>query len=204
VQADQAAEAGTQPRRSTAHNQQQGQEQQQDPERKDAGKTSSPASSSSRRPQLVLTLEDADHEPAALAVLQVLYCVPQESGLLLELPQEQQLQAAILADMWQVPNVGSAVAGMLAAAADGQLSEAVTDRLLSMQAVPGCLEPLLKKVLLSVFGDLEAVWADEALQEQLRGLQLHAIKLLLSCDELKVMHVDNNLGLMLRLTIDHT
>jgi hypothetical protein len=55
-----------------------------------------------------------------------------------------------------------------------------------MQAVPACLAPLLKKVLLSVFGDLEAVWADAALLKQLLGLPLHAIELLLSLDELKV------------------
>jgi hypothetical protein len=121
--------------------------------------------------------------------------VPQGSGLLSELPQEQQLQAAILADMWQVPSVGEAVADMLSAVADGQLSEAVTERLLSMQAVPSCLEPLLKKVLLSVFGDLEAVWADAALQLQLLGLPLHALKLLLSCTELKVSHAGAELGL---------
>jgi hypothetical protein len=41
-------------------------------------------------------------------------------------------------------------------------------------------------VLLSVFGDLEAVWADAALQEQLLGLPLSSMELLLSCDELKV------------------
>jgi hypothetical protein len=51
----------------------------------------------------VLTLEDADQQPAAMAVLQALYYVQPGSDLLLELTQEQQLQAVLLADMWQVP-----------------------------------------------------------------------------------------------------
>jgi hypothetical protein len=157
-----------------------------DPAQTASTATCSSDNSSSKKPQLVVTLEDADQQPAALAVLQSLYHVPLESGLFPKLTQEQQLQAALLADTWQVPDVGAATASALSAAADGQLSETVTQELLSMQAVPECLEPMLKKVLLSKFGDLEAVWSDDALQQQLLGLPLHAIKLLLSCGELKV------------------
>jgi hypothetical protein len=144
------------------------------------------STSSHGKPQIVLTLGDAEQQPAALAVLQSLYQGKLNPGLLTELAQEQKLHAALLADMWQVPDVGAAAITALSAAADGQLSEAVTQKLLSMQAVPACLEHLLRKVLLSVFGDLEAVWADETLQQRLLGLPLHAMKLLLSCDELKV------------------
>jgi hypothetical protein len=144
------------------------------------------SSSNSRRPQLVLALENADQQPAALAVLQALYFVQPGSGLLSELTQEQQLQTVLLADMWQVPGVGAAAADALTATASDQLSEAVTQKLLSMQAVPACLEPLLQKVLLPKMGDLEAVWADEALQTQLLDLSRHAMKLLLSSDQVKV------------------
>jgi hypothetical protein len=192
VDAAQAAANGSQHDNSnrlhsgTGANPQQEQEQQQATEPADAGNMSGPASSSSRRPQLVLTLEDAEHQAAALAVLQALYFVLTESGLLSTITQEEQLQAAILADMWQVPDVGTAAANLLAAVADGQLSSAVEDRLMHMQAVPSCLEPLLRKVLLFLLGDLEAVWADEALQQLLLGLPLHAMKLLLSRNELKV------------------
>jgi hypothetical protein len=96
--------------------------------------------------------------------------------------------------MWQMPGAGAPAADALASAADGQLSEAVSQQLMSMQAMPVSLEPLLRKVLLSVFGDLEAVWADDALQLQLLGLHLHAIKLLLSCDEVKVSFKVLDLG----------
>jgi hypothetical protein len=43
------------------------------------------SSSSSRKAQLVLTLEDADEQPAVLAVLQALYCNQPGSGLLSKL-----------------------------------------------------------------------------------------------------------------------
>lgn len=114
----------------------------------------------------MLTLEDADQQPAALAVLQALYYVQPGSGLLTELTQEQQLQTVVLADMWRVPGVGAAAAAAdaLTALATDQLSEAVTQKLMCMQAVPGDLEPLLQKVVLPLLGDLEAAWADEALQ----------------------------------------
>lgn len=135
----------------------------------------------------MLTLEDAEQEPAALAVLQALFHVKLESGLLMELRQEQQLQAALLADMWQVAGAGAAAADV-----NGHLSAVVMQQLLLMQAVPACLNSLLRKVLLSVFGDLEAVWADQALQQQLLGLPLHAMKLLLSCDKLKVRQARRN------------
>jgi hypothetical protein len=44
----------------------------------------------------------------------------------------------------------------------------------------------VKRLLLSVLGDLEEVWADAALQEVLLGLPLPAMELLLGCDDLKV------------------
>lgn len=44
----------------------------------------------------------------------------------------------------------------------------------------------LKPLLLRVFGDLEGVWADAALQDILLKLPQPAMKVLLGCDELQV------------------
>jgi hypothetical protein len=137
---------------------------------------------------LGLELQDASQQQAALAVLQSLYVVKPLPELLSDLSQEQQLQAAVLADMWQVPYVSCAAARLLADAlntADG-LADAVQQRILQGPPLPDCLQPLLKCVLLSSLGDLEAVWADAGLREQLLGLPLPAMELLLSNDELKV------------------
>jgi hypothetical protein len=62
----------------------------------------------------------------------------------------------------------------------------VQQRVLSAEALPDCLRALLKTVLLSLFGDLETVWADATLQHQLMSVSQHAMEVLLSCDELKV------------------
>jgi hypothetical protein len=70
------------------------------------------------------------------------------------------------------------------ATSSSSLSEAATQQLLRMPAHPECLQPLLKQVLLGMLGDLEAVWADAALQEALLKLPLHVMELLLSLDEL--------------------
>jgi hypothetical protein len=147
---------------------------------------SSNVETASRR-RLELELQDDSELAAALAVLQSLYEVKPLPELLSELSQEQQVQAAVLADMWQVPHVSSAAAQLLKDAintADG-LEEAVQQRIVQ-GPLPECLQPLLKAVLLSLFGDLEAVWADAGLKERLLGLSLHAMALLLSCNELKV------------------
>jgi hypothetical protein len=139
------------------------------------------------RPQLVLTLQDASEQPAAMAVLEALYATKPLPELLSVLMQEQQLQAAVLADMWQVSDVSAAVVDQLIEAAKaGKLSEAAEQQLLHMPAQPACLQPLLKHVLLSVFGDLETVWATDSMRLRLLGLPLPAMELLLSCDELKV------------------
>jgi hypothetical protein len=142
------------------------------------------------RTEIELDLQDASEQEAALAVLQSLYAVKPLTELLSELFQEQQLQAAVLADKWQVPHVSTAVAQLLVEAAktEGALAAAVQQRVLRDAALPECLQPLLKSVLLSLLGDLEAVWADCSLRDTLLGLPLHAMELLLSCDELKVRY----------------
>lgn len=145
-----------------------------------------------------------------MAVLSALYLVKPVAELLSELPQEQQLHAALLADMWQVPAVSAATVQLLLAAAQGTggLTDAAIKQYLGLEAHPDCLLPLLphtaaavlrsgqqpdkqveaalKRMLLRVLGDLEGVWADETLQKILLQLPLPAMELLLSCDELKV------------------
>ena len=75
------------------------------------GNTSTDDSSS--RPQLALELQAASELSAALAVLQSLYAASPLQELLSKLSQEQQLQATILADKWQVPDVGAAAVDAL-------------------------------------------------------------------------------------------
>jgi hypothetical protein len=144
--------------------------------------------STSGKAQLVLELQDASWQPAALVVLSSMYLVKPLPELLSELPPEQQLQAAVLADQWQVPNVSTAAVQLLGDAlkSEGEEAETVKQQLLQHQALPECLQPLLKSTLLLMLRDLEAVWADPHLQEQLLGLSLHSMQLLLSCDELQV------------------
>jgi hypothetical protein len=140
------------------------------------------------RARLELELQDASEQEAALAVLSSLYAVKPLPRLLSELSQEQQLQAAVLADKWQVPNVSSAAAQLLVAAANtpGALADTVQHSVLAAAALPDCLQPLQQSVLLSLLCDLEAVWADAELREKLLRLPLHTMELLLSSSQLKV------------------
>ena len=123
-----------------------------------------------------------------MAVLAALYGAKPLPELLSELSQEQQLQAAMLADMWQLPAISAQAAAALAQtlSAQGQLSDAATKQLFSLTAVPDCLQQLLKKVLLSVLGNLEQCWANETLLDMLFSLPLSSMEVLLACSELKV------------------
>jgi hypothetical protein len=151
-------------------------------------RSTQPTQQDTSRPQLVLTLQDASEQPAAMDVLAVMYGAKAMPELLSELSQEQQLQAAMLADMWQLPAISTKVAEALTSthSSQGELSEAVTEQLLHLQAVPECLRPLLQQVLLSVLGNLERCWAKPDLKQMLLDLPLSSMELLLSCDELKV------------------
>lgn len=158
-------------------------------------------------PQLILTLQDQDEQPAALAVLGSLYHIKRMPELLSELTQVQQLQAAVLADMWEVPDVSAEVVRLLLAAADSAtgLTEHLALYYAQMPAVPSCLLPLLQQVvavclrsskadvksagecaLLLALGDFGAVWADAAVLKVLLGLPLAMMELLLGSDQLKV------------------
>jgi hypothetical protein len=154
-------------------------------------KTSNSTDSSSmhqaRRDRLELELEDQSWQVAALVVLQSLYAVKPLPELLSDLSQEQQLQAAVLADKWLVPHV-TTIAGQLlsdaVSTADG-LADAVQQRILQGPPLPDSLQPLVKYVL-SPLCDLEAAWADARLRDQLLALSLPVMELLLSSPELKV------------------
>jgi len=138
--------------------------------------------------QLAITLPDEQQVPAAMAVLAALYGVKPIPELLSELTQEQQLHAAVLADMWQIDAVSTGAAKLLMSAAQSSdgLPASASELLLSMAAYPDCLAPLVQVVLLDKLGDVEAVWGDAELRKLLLGLSLAAMELLLASDALKV------------------
>jgi hypothetical protein len=119
----------------------------------------------------------------------------------------------LVGDIWQIPWVTTAAvqllvqmakadAGLTAAAYVGSFSCAPSptsccrcfSRWWRVQqgahcgrpAVSAQFQPTIKRVLLSVLGDLEAVWADSALRDTLLALPLPAMAALLSCNDLKV------------------
>ena len=128
--------------------------------------------------------------------------------MLSELSTTQQLHAALLADMWQAPNVSTAAVDSLSTVAKrpgAVLPLPAVEMLLGLPTWPNFALPLLphvasaclegaglrdrlKPLLLSVLGDLEAVWADAGLQAALLALSLPAMEELLSYSELKVSH----------------
>jgi len=156
--------------------------------RSSASSTKNSITDAGSRRQLAITLPDEQQVPAAMAVFAALYGVKTIPELLSELTQEQQLHAAVLADMWQIDAVSTGAVELLKSAAQSSdgLAPATVKQLLSMPAYPECLVPLVQMVLLNQLGDVEAVWGDAELQELLLGLPLAAMELLLASDELKV------------------
>jgi hypothetical protein len=154
----------------------------------------------------VLTLQDPEQLPAAMAVLASMYLTKPLPELLSELTLTQQLQAALLADMWQAPNVSTAAVNSLSTAAKkpgAVLPMPAVEMLLGLPTWPDFVLPLLphvanaclegaglrerlKPLLLSVLGDLEAVWADAGVQAALLELSLPVMEELLSFTELRV------------------
>jgi hypothetical protein len=150
-------------------------------------------------PHLVKTLQDAAEQPAALAVLGSLSHeghmnqLPAVPELPLELTQVQQLHPAVLPD-FAAPG-GSTEVVRLLLAADDDLDSALTEsELLSplnsskadMRGVHRATAVPVEHALLSVLGDLGAVWADAALQQLFLGLPLDVMAQLLASDQLKV------------------
>jgi uncharacterized protein YegL len=127
-----------------------------------------------------------------MAVLAGLYMVKPWVYLLAELTPQQQVQAAVLADMLQLTAAGEAAATLLQVAAGSADSvSAVLDALLGLATVPDCLLPVFQQALLSKYGNLEAVWDPAGpygtiLQNALLGLPLQAMEQLLAADKLKV------------------
>jgi hypothetical protein len=172
-----------------------------------------PRSKRQANQQVNITLPDASYEAAAVALLAGLYQVDPWQKLLADLTPQQQVQAAVLADMWQLTAASKPVVGVLQAETGHAKLSLVLEQLLSMAAMPDCLTPVydscwqrllgryghlaaapasvlqvLTRLLLSKWGDLEAVWspAGTALHESLLGLPLCAVELLLASDRLKV------------------
>jgi hypothetical protein len=136
--------------------------------------------------QITIALSDASYEAAAVAVLAGLYQVEPWSKLLPDLTPQQQVQAAVLADMWQLPTASQTAVEILQAAAQSAVMlSAVLEQLLCQPAVPQFLLPLFERALLCPYGDLEAVWSpgSTSLQESLLALPLQAVELLLASNE---------------------
>jgi hypothetical protein len=143
-----------------------------------------------------------------MAVLAGLYSTQLATGMLQALPQEQLLQAAIIADMLQAGEVTSLAIGQLLAAQGSTegWSLAAVQEYLRLRVLPSCLLPFFCHVmsaacgkhkasvtaqdrsscLLRVLGDLEQVWASKELQDVLLGLPLAVVRELLSRTELEV------------------
>jgi hypothetical protein len=166
--------------------------------------TYTPSSTQQAR-EVNITLPDASCEPAAMAVLAGLYQVAPWSTLLADLTPQQQVHAAVLADMWQLTAAREAALGALleptnitdsflsnfpAVRRSKERASAALDQLLRLECMPDCLLPVFEQMLLSKYGHLEDVWADTirstSLQGSLLGLPLSAMELLLASDKLKV------------------
>lgn len=68
------------------------------------------------------------------------------------LPQEQQLQAALLADMWQVPGAAAttlAVELLVASIKEGGLSDAAATAFMELEAIPDFLLPVFSAAVAS-------------------------------------------------------
>jgi hypothetical protein len=171
--------------------------------------TATPGSTTQAKRQVHITLPDASYEPAAMAVLAGLYQVKPLAELLADLTLQQQVQAAVLADMWQLPAASAVAVAALQKVLDNPQTSlttsysnyqefasrvsAVLEQLLRLAAVPDSLLPVLELALLANYGDLEAVWNPMAagihawgLQEPLLRLPLQWMSVLLSSDKLKV------------------
>jgi hypothetical protein len=170
-------------------------------------------------PRLELTVDSADQLPAAEAVIAAMYGMTAPMQRLTQvqllaaalIADRIQVTAAVKQ---------AVAALQAAAAADSGLSAAALEALASLPAWPVCLLPLLpaavagarccnsrssselaeiqaadtnarvRRMLLAVLGNLDAVWADEQLKQILLALPLPAMQLLLSSDSLQVASED--------------
>ncbi|KAF6262081.1 hypothetical protein COO60DRAFT_1636287 [Scenedesmus sp. NREL 46B-D3] len=101
------------------------------------------------------------------------------------LSQQQLLQLMMLADRFEVPKVQAAVAAAFAAFPNEQLEWDIAMQILNLP--PSCaqqpefseLQELAAQLLLQQLGDLEEVWSEEQLLQQLLQLPYAAMKQLL-------------------------
>jgi hypothetical protein len=116
----------------------------------DLGDTALLSSNKRRAKQLItIALPDASYEPAAMAVLAGLYQVKPWCKLLDDLTPQQQVQAAVLADMWQLPAASQAAVELLQAATEKEaMPSVVLEQLLKLDAVPQFLLPVFERALL--------------------------------------------------------
>ena len=84
-----------------------------------------------------------------MAVLAGLYQVKPWCKLLDDLTPQQQVQAAVLADMWQLPAASQAAVELLQAATESEaMPSVVLEQLLKLDAVPQFLLPVFERALL--------------------------------------------------------
>jgi hypothetical protein len=124
-----------------------------------------------------------------MAVLAGLYQVKPLPELLADLNPQQQVQAADLADRWEMPATHKVTVEVLnATTGTADRLSAVLEGVLSLEGVQETMVPLFERALLSKYGNLEAVWApgNASLQDSLLALPLSAMELLLASDKLKV------------------
>jgi hypothetical protein len=103
------------------------------------------------RPTLTVTLQNDSQLPAALAVLKALYGGKPVQDLLAGLSLQQQMHAAVLADMWQLQAVSDAATETLQAALTHLKSaaflQAAMQEVLSLPSLPACLMPCIQKMI---------------------------------------------------------
>lgn len=183
-----------------------------------ASASSAEPGSQQQQDQLVLTLTIASAEEltAAEAVIATFYGV-QDS--LANLQHEQLIQALLIADMIGAAAAAKQASQHVRKAAEQGLSAAALEGMAGLPAWPDCLLQLLplvvthasccknsaanmadllaaadgsliQRILVRVFGDLQAVWGESKLTELLLQLPCPAMQLLLSSDELQVPSED--------------
>uniref|UniRef100_A0A383W349 BACK domain-containing protein n=1 Tax=Tetradesmus obliquus TaxID=3088 RepID=A0A383W349_TETOB len=109
-----------------------------------------------------------------------------------DLNHEQLLQLMLLADRFEVPKVQAAVAAAFSAVQPQQLEWQTALQLLDLppscaqQAEFKAVQQLAVQRLQQQLGDLEEVWADEQLQQQLLGLSFNALLQLLQHADTRV------------------
>lgn len=103
------------------------------------------------RPTLTVTLQNDSQLPAALAVLEALYGGRPVQDLLSSLSLQQQMYAAVLADMWQLESVSSAamqtLQAALAHAKSPGLLQSAMQAVFSLPSLPACLMPVIRNII---------------------------------------------------------